>query len=201
MRIKYFDFESKPIDENSTSQMGDCYKAYLDNDNQFRFIETIEENEVVSIDYYLGDNEVIDEVLEKYKHLKQLNFFTKKHISGEFSRYEVITSFENVKQNVIRLQVFKDLLLAIYDLAADTTTNQKVYFSKNHYDLENRLHYEFEYESNGEFKKITVYDPTNYVDTSDFTILPHQVGKHNNAYGFDWEGFEYYQNASPIFPE
>ena len=72
MKIKYFDFESNAIDENSTSQLGDCYKAYLDNDNQFRFIETIEENEVVSIDYYLGENEVIEDVLEKYKHLEHL---------------------------------------------------------------------------------------------------------------------------------
>ena len=201
MKNKYFDFESNAIDEETSSQRSDYYKAYLDDDNAFKFIETIEENEVTSIDYYLANDELIETVLEKYKQIELINFFTKKETSGEYNKYEVITYVKNVRHHVIRLQVFKDLLLPIYDFAADVSKNQIVYFSKSHYDLANRIHYEFEYESSGELKQITVYDPTNHVDTENHTILPHQVGKDMNDYGFDWEGFEYYKNAQTIFPK
>jgi hypothetical protein len=201
MKNRYFDFESIPIDENKIAQHSDYYKAHLDEDNEYKLIESIEENQLVAIDYYLGKEESVEAVLENFKEIDQITFFTKKENRGIYNKFEVITYFQNVRQNVIRLQVFKDLLLPIYDFAADTTTNQLVSFSKNLYDLENKLHYEFEYESTGELKQITVYDPKNYVDTSNFTILPHQVGKQHNDYGFDWQGFEYYQNAQQVFPE
>ena len=201
MKIKYIDFESNTIDENNISQGGDYYKAYLNEDNSYKYIETIEGKVVVSIDYYLEEDESLEAILEQFKHLEQITFFTKKETRGEYNKYEVITYFKNVRQKVIRLQVFKDLLLPIYDFAADTSKNEIVSFSKNHYDLENRIHYEFEYESSGELKQITVYDPTNHVDTSNFTILPDQVGKNKNDYGFDWERFEYYQNAQMVFPK
>lgn len=200
MKNTYFDFESNPIDENNIAQYSDYYKAHLDDDNEYKLIESIEENQLVAIDYYLGEEESVEKILENFKEIDQITFFTKREKRGEYNKYEVITYFKGAKHHVIRLQVFKDLLLPIYDFVADTSTNQLVSFSKNHYDQENKLHYEFEYESTGELKQITVYDPTNYVETSNITILPHQVGKQNNDYGFDWEGFDYYQNAQQVFP-
>ena len=201
MKNTYFDFESNPIDENNIAQYSDYYKVHLDEDKEYKLIESREDNQLVAIDYYLGEEESVEKILENFKEIDQITFFTKREKRGIYNKYEVITYFQNVKQHVIRLQVFKDLLLPIYDFVADTSTNQLVSFSKNHYDLENKLHYEFEYESTGELKLITVYDPTNQVDTSNTTILPHQVGKDNNDYGFDWEGFEYYQNAQQVFPD
>ena len=201
MKNKYFDFESNPIEDTNISQHIDYYKAFLDDGGAFKFIETIEENEVVALDYYLGKEEEIEVVLEKHKELNHINFFTKKENSGDYNKYEVITYINGVRQNVIRLQVFKDLLLPIYDFAADVSKNEIVYFSKSHYDLVNRIHYEFEYESSGELKQIKVYDPTNYVDTDNFTILPDQIGKDKNVYEFDWQGFEYYKNAQTVFPK
>lgn len=201
MKNKYFDFDSNLIDENNIAQYSDYYKAHLDDENEFKLIESIEENQLVAIDYYLGKEDSVETVLENFKEIDQITFFAKKEKYGKYNKYEVITYFKGIKHEVIRLQVFKDLLLPIYDFAADTSTNQLVSFSKSYYDLENKIHYEFEYESSGELKQITVYDPTNHVNTSDFTILPHQVGKNKNDYGFDWEGFEYYQHAQQVFPE
>jgi hypothetical protein len=66
--------------------------------------------------------------------------------------------------------------------------------------LDNNIHFEFEYDDKGDLLKITVYDPNDIYDTSNYTILPNEVGKGKNYFNFEWKGFEYYQKAEPILP-
>ena len=200
MENRYFDYLFKEIKNSNLHEHNEYYKFYLDEFNEIKFNEIIEKNIVVGLDYYI-ENELISEIINQNKKLNYITFYTNKKTSGIYRKYDVILFNKEIKHNIKRIQVYKGIHFPIYDCAIDSETGEVKHLSKNYYNDENDLHYEFEYEmESGNLKCITVYDPYNYIDTSNHTILPNQVGIGKNDYGFEWNKFEYYKNATPILP-
>ena len=99
------------------------------------------------------------------------------------------------------MQVLTKNYCSVYDKSFDVLTGNVNYFGKNCYNEEFNLTYEFEYDEKGLFKRLTIYDPENIVDTDEHTIYLQNIGVGKNDYNFEWKDFEYFQNEEPILPE
>ena len=99
------------------------------------------------------------------------------------------------------MQVLTKNYCSVYDKSFDVLTGNVNYFEKSCYNEEFNLTHEFEYDENGLFKRLTIYDPENIVDTDEHRIYPQTIGVRKNDYNFEWKDFEYFQNEEPILPE
>ncbi len=200
--FKYFDYNSNIIlEENLLSNEG-YYKVHLNDNDEIKIVECIENNKTDYIDYYLEKTESIDDIFKQFPNFDYITFYTNKEKKSKYSKYDVLVIDKSKMVQNRRIQVYSNLLLPIYDRALDLNTNETIFFEKRFNIPEKCITYEFEYEAKtGNFSRLTIYDPLMYVDTSNNTIYPIDIGIGKNDYNFDWEGFEYYKNAEPILPE
>ena len=201
METIFFDWSGRVIDEKSSDDYASYAKVYLDEEREFKIVEFIENNEVQYMEYFLGADETYKAVFESFPGFGLITFYTNKQKAEAYSKYDVLVVSAD---GIIKSQGIKVLgktLLPIYSKVIDPENGKTLSFSKDHHDLQHNVHYEFEYEGNGDLSKITVYDPEIFYDTSDHTIYPHQVGLGKNPFDFDWEGFSYYRKAEPVLPD
>lgn len=158
------------------------------------------DNFLSSVTYFLDNTENQNLILQEYSNI-QIKFYKNEIISGVYRKYDVEIFDPSGLITNKYIEVYGESIYPIYYKAIDIQTNDIIHLQKSFYDSENELSYEFEYdELTGDFSKLTILDPNNYVDTDDRTIFPSEVGIGNNPYNFTWMGFEYYQNALPIIP-
>jgi len=197
----FFDWTGKVIDAESINEFDSYAKMYLDEERDFKFVEFIDNNEVSYIEYFLGVNETYKTVFENFPGYELITFYTNRQRSGVYSKYDVLVISDDGTIKSKAIKVLGKNLLSIYYKAIDLDSGKTMSFSKHYYDLLHNVHYEFEYDENGDLAKTTVYDPEDFYDTSDYTVYPYQVGAGKNYFNFGWEGFEYYQRAEPILPD
>ena len=198
LELKHLDQNWQPISEKESGDIGFFVKQFWEEDI-LRIEEIYENDSLTHINYYLD----VDQNPNTYLNLAQapnLSIFTNPIFKYHYKKYDVHVFINGELKNK-RLQVFTKDYRHIYDKSYDVFTGEVNYFEKNLYIEEPNLTYEFQYNDDGVFKKLTIYDPENIVDTDDHTIYPHTVGIGKNPYDFAWEGFEYFESAEPVIPE
>lgn len=198
MEIKFFDIKSNQIEKSDLHAFNYFSKVHFDESNVFSKIETYEDDNLIFLQLFTTDVTKIDEILNKYPssitltihHIKEVQ---KSYFSCESYEYDIISGIKSGN----RMETYKNNI--IYPIYSCLLANKKV-ANKYYYDLINNIEYEFDYDENGRFKKLTVLDPTFYYDTDEYSVYPEQIGVGKNYFNFSFDNFEYYKEEHPIIP-
>lgn len=196
--IKYFTKFGEPTSKMECENVEEYYVQFWEKE-LLRIEEYYKNNVITSISYYLDAGEQTSEYLN-FKKVKAVTLYRNPVYHFHYKQYDVETYIDNELKNR-RLQVLTKNYCSVYDKSFDVLTGNVNYFEKSCYNEEFNLTYEFEYDEKGLFKRLTIYDPENIVDTDEHTIYPKTIGVGKNDYNFDWKDFEYFQNEEPILPE
>lgn len=200
MVVKFFDVNSILIKKSDLLSFNYYSKVYFDESNIFSKIETYEDNKLIFLELFTNDDTKINEILNEYPSsttftIHLIKEIKKSYLSCESYEYNIISEIKSGN----RIETYKnDIIYPIYSCLLDN--NNKRVPTKYYYDLKNNVEYEFDYDENGKFKKLTVLDPTFHYDTDDYSVYPEQIGVGKNYFDFSFENFEYYKEENPIIP-
>tara|TARA_R100000306_G_scaffold61480_2_gene64173 strand:- start:17 stop:685 length:669 start_codon:yes stop_codon:yes gene_type:complete len=202
IRTKIFDFIGKEFPKAELITDGDYHKAFINHNNQFQKIETYENQKLIAVNAFINDISEIDNYFEIYPILKSIEFDFFLEKKGHYSKYENYHLNRNQKEpDSKRIHVYGSDLLPIYDRALTTDNTNNKYLWKHLYYSDLNVEFEFVYDANGKFKRLTVYDVDMIIDSDNTDIYPENVGIGKNDFNFNWEGLSYYKNAEPVLPE
>jgi hypothetical protein len=203
---EYLNENYKKITAQQAEMCSEFIEVYYDNSGLPKKNLTFNNGKLEWVEYFLGNEENPNIVLQQYEGVGRMALYKNAVISGIYRKYDVEYYDSNQILERKSIEVFKgfnvDENLPIYLKTIDPVTDAVIYFEKAFYDNENNLTYIFTYDSDtGNFINLNIEDPAFYVDTDDHDFGSDDIGIGNNPYDFDWEGFEYYQNAEPVIPE
>lgn len=176
------------------------YRKMIEVNGVLQKWEFYENNELKEVSYFLRGSVTMSSVFEEYPSLNHIIFYKNETVSGAFKKYDVETYNRSLELLVKRIQVFKNYIQEIYDSAIDIVTNTPLFVIKTYLDYEKVVKYEFTYMPNGDFEYLAVFDINDYYHADNSSLFWDMIATGNNEFGFRWNGFEYYQNASPILP-
>lgn len=187
------------VSEQEAKLEGD-YRKMFEIDGVIQKWELYMDNELVGLSYFLRGGITMASIFAEYPTLDYIFFYKNEVISGVFKKYDVEAYDRSSVLVDKRILVYKNYIKEIYDEAIDLTTNTTKYIIKTHLDYEKVVRYEFTYMPNGDFEYLAVFDINDYYHADNSSLFWDMIATGNNEFGFRWNGFEYYQNASPILP-
>lgn len=189
MAVKFFDINSIQIEKSDLLSFSYYSKVYFDESNIFSKIETYEDNNLIFLEIFIDDDTKINEILNEYSSsttftIHLIKEIQKSYLFCESYEYNIISGIKSGN----RIETYKnEIIYPIYSCFLDK--NNKRVSTKYYYDLKNNVEYEFDYDENGKFIKLTILDPTFYYDTDDYSVFPEQIGIGKNYFNFSFENF------------
>ena len=196
--VKYFIEFGESTSKIECENAKEYYVQFWENE-LLRIEENYKDNVIVSISYYLDAGEQMTAFLN-LKDVKIITVYKNPVYRFHYKQYDVETYIDCELKNK-RLQVLTKNYLCVYDKSFDILNGKVNYFEKSCYIEEFNFTYEFQYDEKGSFKRLTIYDPENIIDTDEHEIYPETIGVGKNDYNFEWKDFEYFQSKEPILPE